>query len=168
MRAARFMLARARVRPERRGRRGGGGSLFSLPPFVCPRHCCWRRFWYLCAMLDYRWLFNIRARFLRAAASSSAAARETRLSHSLNPTVNVSFIAGDVCCGRAREYHRERESRRAIAQVCARPRTCAHHESAITQVRPVYHPASPLCAPTKHRVASFSSPHALMEAEGGD
>lgn len=36
MRAARFMLARARVELEREEAGGGGGSLFSLPPFVCP------------------------------------------------------------------------------------------------------------------------------------
>lgn len=60
MRAARFMLARARVRPERRGRWRRWISLFSAS-LCLPFHCCWRRFLYLCAMLDYRWLFNIRA-----------------------------------------------------------------------------------------------------------
>lgn len=101
MRAARFMLARARVRPERRGRRRWWISLFSAS-LCLPSRCCWRRFWYLCAMLDYRWLFNIRARnacrFLgrslsvvnpRKRGRERERKREINLSHWLNLAVNV-------------------------------------------------------------------------------
>lgn len=100
MRAARFMLARARVRLEGRGRRRWWISLFSAS-LCLPSHCCWRRFWYLCAMLDYRWLFNIRVRnawrFLgrpfcgeiRQEGIGSTREREIHLIHSFNLAVNV-------------------------------------------------------------------------------
>lgn len=43
---------------------GGGGSLFSLPACLCllTPVAAGVVFLYLCVMLDYRWLFNIRAR----------------------------------------------------------------------------------------------------------
>lgn len=153
--------------PEREsGRRkeagGGGGSLFSAS-LCLPFHCCWRRFLYLCVMLDYWWLFNIRAwkachflgRFsLINLEKDEKGGRDSSLSHSVNLAINHVLRRAHICAWILRFLY--------LWHIC-KPLWLLNinfeTNNASSRGCTVSHVA------TKHDVLNFSSPNTLIEGE---